>query len=84
MGLFGRQGDSAAGGGGLAGRGEDADDGDVGIERGEVAVGVEAAVEDSYEVVERVILRDGEGGCGFGVLFLFAVEAEAEVVGDTG
>ncbi len=44
--------DGAAGLGGAAGGVEDADDGDVGVERGEVVLGFQRALEDGGEVVD--------------------------------
>ena len=70
--------DGAAGLGGAAGGVEDADNGDVGVERGEVAVRFEGAVEDGGEVVEGVVVRCGEGGCVFDVLGWVFGEADAE------
>jgi hypothetical protein len=49
--------DSAAGFGGAARSIEDANDSDVGVERGEVVVRLQCAVEDSDEVVDGAVER---------------------------
>ncbi len=71
--------DGGSGLGGAAGGVEDADDGDVGVEGGEVVVGVEGAAEDGGEVVGRVVVGGGEGWGGFDVFFFFSGEADAEL-----
>src|SRR5258708_5733727 len=80
VGLLGEV-DGAAGLGGAARRVEDADDGDVGVEGGEIGLGVELVIEDGDEVVEGVVFGCGERRCRVAMLGGLVGEAHAELVG---